>query len=199
MSKKLRQIVIPNYPDKIQISKSRRPVFYVREDSMVRGKKNVPKSYLNEDKYFFNEKGILYSKKTGEPQLANPKSVGKPRIWVVNFQDIWNQNITKQARNNRVIALKEIFKPYIEAIEAIKEFPIKIVVNIFDTSMSVDISNKGVIYTKVIEDLLTELGKIPNDKAKFVKCSGSCKFVEVKDAKDKKMIINIYKTDNKPE
>lgn len=199
MNKRIRQIIIKDYPSSIQVSKSRRPVYYVREGSSVKGKKNIPISYLNEDKYYFNENGVLFNKKTNQPQLANPRSVGKPRNWVVNFQDIWNQNITKQSRNNKVIILKEIFKPYIKEIEVIKTFPIKIVINIFDTIMPVDISNKGVIYTKIIEDLLQEMGKIPDDKVQFVKCSGCCKFVEVKDVKERKMMINIYKTDNKPE
>lgn len=175
-----------------------RPKFYVSEDSKVRGSKRIPISYLNEDKYYFDDKGVLFNKKTQLPQLANPRSAGKPRLWVVNFQDIWNQNVTRQNRAIKVEILKNIIKPYIENMTPLNEFPIEISIILYDTEMPVDISNKGVIYIKIIEDLMTKLKKIPDDKVDFVNCSGRCKFVKIDNPDFKKMEIRIYKSDNNP-
>lgn len=67
--------------------------------------------------------------------------------------------------------------------------------NIYDLSMPVDIDNKGVVYTKVINDLLKELKIIPDDKVEYISCSGTVKFIKVDKEEDIKMVINIYKSD----
>jgi hypothetical protein len=191
-------ITIPQYPERVQVAKARRPIFYVSKDSKVRGKSPIPPSFNNPEKYFFNEKGVLCNHKTGEPQLANPKSAGTPRYWVVNFQDIWNQNLTKQARASHVDKLKVIFRPYVQQIEELREFPIEISLVIYDIKCPVDISNKGVIYTKVIEDLLVKEGKIPDDSVQYINCSGRTKFIEITDESQVRMEVRIYKSDDKP-
>lgn len=179
------------------VAKSRAPIYYLSKDSSLkRGKRDIPKTFRNPDKFFFNERGILCDKITNEPKLANPGTAGKPRYWVVNFQDIWNQNVTRQARALRTDKLKNIFIKYLKDIDPIREFPIKMCINLYDTEMPVDISNKGVIYTKVIEDTLTFLDKIPDDSSEYVNCSGCCKFIKVEREEDIKMVINIYKSNN---
>lgn len=175
-----------------------RPILYVKEDSLVRGNKNIPRTFLNEEKYYFDERGILYDRKTNLPKIKNSGTAGKPRLWVVNFQDIWNQKVTKQSRAIRVDKVKEAIIPYLKNIEPLTEFPIEVSIILYDIKMPTDISNKGVIYTKVIEDLLTTLEKIPDDNVDFVNCSGRCKFVKVDNIKDKKMEIRIYKSNNNP-
>lgn len=197
----LRVIEIPNYPSRVLIAKSRRPVFYVNMDSSVKGKTDIPKSFLkNTEKYSFDSRGVLFNNVTGEPQIANPYTAGKPRYWVVNFQDIYNQSITQHARNMRIDKLKNILKPYIIGVEALSEqdYPLEICINLYDVEMPVDISNKGVIYIKVIEDLLKKEGKIIDDKIDFVNSSGGCKFVKVEDESEIKMEVKIYKSDNQP-
>lgn len=190
----LRRIVIPNYPDKVQTAKARRPKYYLSEDSKLTGSRDIPKSFLNPDKFYFDDRGILYNRKTGQPQLANPQTAGKPRFWVVNFQDIWNQNVTKQDRAMKVDKLKAILKPYIEEIEPLNNvFPIVIRIDIYDTNMNVDVSNKGVVYTKVIEDLLVSEGKLPDDSAEYIEESGTCRFTKVEKEEDKRMVVSIYK------
>lgn len=192
MKELIKKILIPNYPDKILTAKARRPIYYVNEHSTVRGRVKIPPSFLNTEKYYFNTKGILISKKTGLPQLANPGTAGKPRYWVVNFQDIWNGNMAKQDRAIKVDKLKNILKPYIETIDNIVDFPIELNLIIHNLDCPVDISNKGVIYTKVIEDLLVELGKIPDDSIEYINCSGSTKFIK---SEESLLEIRIYKSE----
>ncbi len=188
-------ITIPDYPDKVLIAKARRAVYYV-DNTTTKGKSLLPRSYNDITKYAFID-GVLHNLKTGEPVLANPRTAGKPRYWVVNFQDIWNGNMSKQARNNVVGKLKEVLRPHIKNIRKIKAFPVEISIDIYDTQCPVDISNRGAVYTKVIEDLLTDEGKIPDDKIDYVNCSGRTKFIKIDDIKNKRMDIKITKSSNK--
>lgn len=198
----LRQIVIPDYPDKVLISKARRPVYYVKEDSSVRGKTDIPKSYRNRKKYYFDDKGVLRHMKTGEAVLANSRTAGTPRYWVVNFQQIWNGSIAKHGRSSRVEKLKEVLAPYFSKIEPIAQYegvyPVAMEIMIYDTEFPVDVSNRGVLYTKIIEDLLVTEGILVDDSAQYVNDSGRVKYIKVADKKDKKMIINILSSDNDP-
>lgn len=198
MGKLIIKLVIPDYPDKVMTAKARRPIYYVSDTSKVRGRKTIPKSYLNPEKYYFSNEGVLMSSKTNEPHLANPQTAGKPRYWVVNFQDIWNQNLAKQDRAMKVDKLKNFLRPYIKTITKIEQFPIEISTILYDKECPVDISNRGAIYTKVIEDLLVKEGIIPDDSIEYVNCSGRIKFIQEDDEKQKRMEIKIYNSDNKP-
>jgi hypothetical protein len=191
----LRKIVVYDYPDKVMIARSRRELYYVN-NSNVRGNTNIPKRFTNHPDYSFDPKGRLINIVTGEYVLANPRTAGKPRYWVVNFQDIWNQNMTKQTRAQRTGLLKDIFRPHVKKIKIIKDFPVEISIKIYDLTCPVDISNKGVIYTKIIEDLLVTEGKIPDDSVDYVNCSGRTKYIHITDQKKKRMEITISKSDN---
>lgn len=189
------KVTIPDYPDKIMTAKARRPIYYISSSSNVKGRTNIPKSFLNKLKYDFDNRGVLINLKTGLPQLANPQTAGKPRYWVVNFQDIWNQNLTKQDRAMKIDKLKSFLRPYIQSISPITQFPVEIGIMMYDTQCPVDVSNRGAIYTKVIEDLLVKEGKLPDDSIDYVN-AGRVKFISISDVKDKKMIIKISKSDN---
>jgi hypothetical protein len=184
------RIEIPNYPAKIKLSEKQRAKYYVKG----KGKK-VPKKYQN-DKYEFN-KGILTNIVTGEKVIANPRTAGTPKLWNVNFQAIWNQQIKYQPRAVITQKLKGVFAPFIKPLKPITEFPIRFELFIFDIDMPVDVSNKGVVYTKIIEDLLTEYKIIPDDKAEFINDTGRCKWVKVSSQEEIRMIIRISKSNNK--
>lgn len=197
MNNLIQSVVIPNYADKVQTARAIRPIYYVSATSNVKGKKKIPQSFLNSPKYGFDSKGILIDLATGEPKLANPKKAGNPRYWVVNFQDVWNQNIVKVQRAVIVHKLEDLFRPHIQKFNKVTKFPVEICTIIYDSKCPVDISNRGGIYTKIIEDLLVREGIIPNDTIEYVNCSGRIKFIEV-DEEDKRMEIRIYESDNKP-
>ena len=166
------EIVIPNYPSKIKLSEKQRPKYYMKGKG-----KEVPKKYRN-DRYTYKDK-FLVDVVTNEKVIANPRLAGTPKMWNVNFQAIWNQQIKYQARAMITNKLKDIFIPYIKKLKPITQFPIQFEIFIFDIDMVVDISNKGVIYTKIIEDLLTEYKIIPDDKAEFINDTGRCKYIKV--------------------
>lgn len=185
----LRQIVIKDYPDKVMISKARRPVYYMTGA-------DIPKRYMNKKKYGNDENGRVFNKATKQPVLANPRTAGQPRYWVVNFQQIWNGSIAKHGRSSRIDKLKEALVPHIAKVEPLKEddYPIGMEIIIFDTEFPVDVSNRGVIYTKVIEDLLVTHKVIEDDDAKHVTDSGRTRYIKVNSKQDKKMVIKIFKS-----
>lgn len=187
----LRQIVIPDYPDRVMISKARRPVYYTKDNAQ-----NIPKSFKDTKKYVFDPQGRLIDKRTGEFKIKNSKTAGQPRYWRVNFQEIWNGAIAKHGRNSRVEKLKEVFRPYIESIEPLGDldYPIGMEILIYDTEFPIDVSNRGVIYTKVIEDLLVRCEKIVDDGAYWVTDSGRTRYVKVDAIAERKMVINIFKS-----
>lgn len=200
----LRQIRIPDYPDRVLISKAKRAVYYVKEGSEVKGNTNIPPSFKNKKKYYFDSRGVLISKKTGKPQLANPKSVGQPRWWVVNFQQIWNGSIAKHGRSSRIDKLKEVLRPHVQKLNEEwgplddRNYPVSIEIYIYDVDFQVDVSNRGVIYVKVLEDLLVTEGILVDDSAEYVNDSGRVKYIKIEDKKDREMVINILSSDNEP-
>ena len=189
----IHEIVIPNYPSKIQLSNKQRAKYYHKNKG-----KEPPKKYKN-DRYIYNKAKVLIDSVTGERVIANPRLAGTPKMWNVNFQAIWNQQIKYQSRAVITGKLKDIFAPFVKDLEPIREFPVKFEIFIFDIDMVVDISNKGVIYTKIIEDLLTEYKIIPDDKAEFINDTGRCKWIKVNTEEEIRMIVRISKSNNEIE
>ena len=62
--------------------------------------------------------------------------------------------------------------------------------------MVVDCSNKGVIYTKILEDLLVEYGVLPDDKSEYINDTGRCKWIKVTNEDDIRMVIRVSKSNN---
>ncbi len=196
----LREVEIPDYPDKVLIANQKRPVYYVSPTSKTKGKKNIPKSYSDRTKYEFNDKGVLVRKTDKQPVLANPRTAGQPRYWVVNFQEIWNGATQRQNRAMKADKLKRILAPYLDELPPInhRDYPIKVEIFMFDTEFPVDASNKGVVYHKIIDDILVNAGVIVDDSENFINDAGRTKFIRVSDKKDKKMVVKIVQSDNIP-
>lgn len=189
----IRTIIISNYPDKVIVSRQRRPVYFVNNPTK-KGKREIPKKYKI-DRYFFNREGYLTDRQTNERVIANTRSVGTPRYWVVNFQDIWSGVVAAQLRAALANKIKDILRPYITAvvpIEGSELYPLRLEIELHNSTFTVDASNKGVIYTKIIEDLLVTEGKIPDDSPEYINDTGRIKLINSTDTP--KMIIKIYKS-----
>lgn len=196
----LREVIIKDYPDKILLANEKRPVYYVSATSKVRGKKALPKTYKDPNKYRFNDRGILIKRSTGEPVLANPHTAGKPRYWVVNFQDVWNGAASRHGRAMKADKLKRVLEPHLDELPPLnhRDYPVRVEIFLFDTHFPVDASNKGVIYHKVIEDILVRAGVLVDDSENFVNDAGRTKLIRISDEKEKKMIVRIVQSDNLP-
>jgi hypothetical protein len=200
MSDLIYEIEIPNYPSKVQLSASRRAVYFTK----VKDKDKLPKKYQADD-YYWGDDGYLYHKDTPTKKvIKNSKSAGTPKYWSVNFQAIWNQQIKYQARANITRILKDLLRPYIEVLEPITEYPIRIEMFLLDQKMPVDVDNKGVVFTKVLLDLLVNSNKgepnnkkvIDDDSSEYINDVGRCKWIKIEEGETPKMIIRIWKSNN---
>lgn len=157
----LKHIEIP-FSEYVQISKKRRAIPYIK------GKCRVPKKFSNETVYDWNSKGYLYNKLTGEVLVRNNKSVGTPREQKVNGQNIYNGNVSRQARASLVKALHEKFAKYLKDIDPItdiKHFPlgIHLIFKVHDKfKFNLDNDNRW-IWEKAIQDTLVQEKIIPED------------------------------------
>jgi hypothetical protein len=194
------EIIVPKYPSKIKLSDKRRATYFTSDK-----KDKIPKKYKDNERYEWRGK-FLYDVTLNEKVVKNSRSVGTARYWSVNFQAIWNQQIKHQARASITNKLKDFFRPYIEELEPISSYPIKIEIFLHDIDMPIDVDNKGVVYTKIITDLLVNTNKgedsnktiIPDDSANYINDTGRCKFVRVNNEEDIKMVIRIWKSNNLP-
>lgn len=109
--KELFYTVIPNFTNSIIVANK------VRVKPYRKGFKTpaLPLKYSNfiGDKYFWNGKGYLINM-LGELVPSNANKAGLPRLWQINGQDIFNDTIKYQARNDYMDKLKAYIRPYIE-------------------------------------------------------------------------------------
>lgn len=191
--KELFRIIIPGYPDKVLIAKSRAKVYFVNKPNL-RGKRKLPKKYKDRKKYAWSDEGKLLNLQTGDKVVANSKSAGTMRYWVVNLQDIWNGKMAAQSRAQKVNILKDILRPSIQAAPILEEYPLGLCIKLFNTQFNVDASNKGSVYTKVIEDLLVTEGKIVDDGPSYINDTGRIILTIVDKPEDIRMEIIIFKS-----
>lgn len=185
----IEKLVIPNYPDTIQMAKERRTLYYTKT-----GKKKIPKRYLNKEKYAFDNKGRIYTIADDTLVISNPRTAGKERLWVVNFQEIWNGRTHGAGRAAKVNKLKDIFRPYVKTMRKIYQYPVGMEIHLYNTEFKVDASNKGVIYTKIIEDLMTEESIIEDDSFEYINDTGRIILHKVETAEEIRMVVNIFKS-----
>ncbi len=106
------RVEIPDYIERIQLSKSRRPKFFQKGD-------NIPKRYRDERFFNFNGRGVLVNVDTEERVIANPRAAGTPREKRINGQDIWSGmdhflRSKKAILNSFLNAKNDFFKPILE-------------------------------------------------------------------------------------
>lgn len=182
-------IVIP-YIDKLLISNSQRPKYYSIKNK--RGRK-----YVSQDKFpsiwkkieggefIIDNDGFIIDAVTKEKQVSNVRTVGTPKYWVINFQDLYNGNVDTFSRNTKMNQLKEQLwnsmkdKGYNQynIKPEILNYPIKIELFIYAPEMPVDVDNKGVLYHKAFQDLIKSVSIIPDDSSEYINDTGRTKWV----------------------
>lgn len=182
-------ITVPNFTEYIKIANSR------MAKPIIRGKRKIPKKYLDETKYAFDSRDRLIEKDTGRIVPGNPGVVGKPRYWRVNGQDIYNQKVKTFQRNNYIGMLhnyfSELFEKEFKNIR-IKQFPLNLTIIFYVKDMqdhNIDNDNKW-IWEKVIQDTLVESKILPDDNPKII-CQNTKRTVLVEEDKDVKLIIKL--------
>ena len=182
-------ITIPNFSEYIKVAESKRLA------PIIKGKRKIPKKYLDETKYSFDSKGRLIDNETGMLIAGNPNVVGKPRYWRVNGQDIYNQKVKTFQRNNYIGMLHKFFKLVFETEfknVRIKKFPLTLSITFYVRDMqdhNIDNDNKW-IWEKVIQDTLVENKILPDDNPRII-CQNTKRTVLVDKDEDVKLIIKL--------
>ena len=128
--------------------------------------------------------------------VSTPKAAGTPRLVKVNGQDIYNGNISRQARASLVKAIHNYIRPYLTDIpvfEDIEKFPLtlELLFYVKDQGKSnIDTDNKW-LWRKCIQDTITELNKWSDDNV-YISSRNEEETILIPDDQEQKLIINIY-------
>lgn len=186
MKSPIRSIEIPQYIKYVQLSKKRRAKYYLRTS-----KKKLPKKYAD---LKFNKKGILVHK-DGTPVIANPRSMGTPRLKKINGQEIYS-GMPYHMRSKIVRAIKDSFSEILKKVEPVTEFPVQLTMELHDEigNGDWDLDNLW-IYNKCFQDALVENGVLPSDSIKYITKPATPEFFPVKDQSERKLVWRIYEDD----
>lgn len=94
-----------DFVPKLLLSKKRNPVYYKNTDKIPKKYKNVNYSFIQ---------GILVDNNTLQKVVKNTRTVGKPRYYIINGQDLYNDKFQKIARNNLINKLHDYVKELIK-------------------------------------------------------------------------------------
>lgn len=189
--KLLLTIVIDNFSEYIQIAKSRRPTYYIQN------KCRIPKKYMDDERYVYNNKGQLIDLENGGVTVVkNSRSAGTPRYKKINGQDIYNGNISRQARASLVRNIHNYFVPFLQDINLdidIDNYPLcmELVFRVHDKGkFNIDNDNKW-IWRKCIQDTISELKIWDDDNLNIINRNEE-ETILIPDDEDQKLIINFY-------
>lgn len=182
------RVEIPDYIEKIQLSKSRRPKYYQRGN-------NIPKKYRDERFFNFNGKGVLVNVQTEERIIANPIAAGTPKVKRINGQDIWS-GMDHHLRSKIARELKAYFKdkykklkvPYLRR----NMYPIGVCMDFYKPlgQADWDIDNHALIYRKCSLDALK--GYIEDDSVLYLR-EIPTRYYPIDVGETTKLVLTIYK------
>ena len=188
---KVWKIIIPNYEEKVPISKRRRAKYYKKRDL---SKNNIAKKYTNGVKngtYSYDKQGYLVDENKNRI-LANPLSAGTPKFWTINGQRMYDGTLHYTARSKITRWMHEYLKEYVEELPEIKlqkgEF-LRVWVDMYKPLgvQNWDCDNQWP-WTKWFLDTCVELGKIPDDSIQIVRSSGQVTYIP---SDERKLVFNI--------
>tara|TARA_Y100000401_G_C8323787_1_gene226938 strand:- start:274 stop:855 length:582 start_codon:yes stop_codon:yes gene_type:complete len=188
---KVWKIVIPNYIDKVPISKRRRAKYYKRKDL---SKPNIAKKYTDGIKngiYKYDKQGYLIDQSKNRV-LSNPISAGTPKYWTINGQRMYDGTLHYTARAKITKWMHEYLRQFIEDLPVIKlqdgEY-LRVWVDMYKPLQvqNWDCDNQWP-WTKWLLDTCVELGKIPDDSIQIVRSSGQVTYIP---SDERKLVFNI--------
>lgn len=207
-------IEIPEYVREFEISKSVRPKYYELNS------KKIPKKYCSGGYEFANitigkkTKRVLINLLTGEPVIANPRSVGKARVRQISGNDLFNEFTPTYVIAKQLNVIKNQMSMYIQGLPPITKLPIRIIMEIHDTfedetNSKWDVSNRALMYIKAFEDVICGFKKmvkrvngkevvntinplIPDDNRLYITQPPAPIFFPIEDTKQRKLIFKIY-------
>lgn len=131
---------------------------------------------------------------SGEMEIKNKLSVGKPRFWKISGQSLI-VGIDGHLRNKVFRNMKEYLNFQLKGLPPITHYPISIEAEMHELPglKNWDISNKSIVWFKNFEDCLQASNIIKDDNVSHVKKSGGLEFVPVENEEDRKLVFKVYK------
>jgi|SRR6188508_260055 len=166
---------------KLQLSKSRRAVYYQLQDYNKIPKKyktkqvnlSIPSELGLRHPYEWRQ-GKVYDSFTQQFIIKNSRTAGKARYWVINGQSIYNGAISPKSRAGLMVKLHEYFKEILKDcpkfnLKEGERYKVKYIFYLLEDKVYPDISNLWV-YGKVINDVLVkDLQVVTDDNTKYHK------------------------------
>lgn len=179
----LHTIEIPQFIQRVKMSNKRRAQYYTRSTP-------IPKKY-QDSSFVFDRKGRLCTEDM-TPIIRNSRSVNTPRFKTINGQEFYAGLAKPVIRVKIVNAIKDSFRPYVQPLPKLKQFPVQFFCEYHDVPGKADwdLDNKW-IYLKVFQDLLVNEGKMPDDNIKYVSRAASMEYVPVESEEDRKLVFYI--------
>ena len=202
MSTEKFNLLFRDYPEEMQLSKSRRAIHIHESEGdgiPANIRKSIGASAVN--KYFFDPDGWVISRETSEKVIRNKRTAGKPKMLRINGQSIWDGSIDRYARNNLKVFLTHYFTPIIIRsnieklytpkdhyfhFEFIFYFPLTL-----RNFVAQDIDNHAFCYVKAFLDTMQELKIIENDNPLFAR-GYSSRYVDIPTEEDRRLEVKIH-------
>jgi hypothetical protein len=182
------RVEIPDYIERIQLSKKRRPKFFQKGD-------NIPKRYRDERFFNFNGRGFLVNVQTEEKIIANPRAAGTPREKKISGQDIWS-GMDHFLRSKIARELKAYFKDKFKKLKVPflrrNMYPIGVCLDFYKPlgEADWDLDNHALIYRKCSLDALK--GHIEDDSVLYVR-EIPTRYFPIDPGEQTKIVMTIYK------
>lgn len=180
---KLKELVvtIENPKEHFPVSKSRRAKYFKINDPL-------PKKYQNKNFIFkkYNSGELrLYNVDNQEFVIKNNKVAGKPKLWKVNGQELYNGSLFHSTRAKIAKEVHLYLREYIKDLpnmtanlEKGSYLSIKMVIySPLPDNVFWDCSNKW-IWIKWFEDVLSDAKKIKDDNILYIRSSGTIEYIE---------------------
>ena len=179
------EIIIPEYITHVQLSKSRRPKYYRKG-----GK--IPKKYAKYKK--FDLKGRLCDG-AGDPIIANPATVNKPRLQKINGQQLYSGNMNPMMRSKVVNEIKKFMSSFTKDVEPV-QVPIRVESDLYApmAARNWDLDNQW-IYHKCFLDALVSSGVLPDDNIMFITQAPAFRYFPVDMPEERKIIYRLIPED----
>jgi hypothetical protein len=200
----IRTIIIPAYPRKVLMSKSRRAKYFIQgKDTAVKDKKKywgnryIWKEYVSASK----KKEIrLFDVSTNEYVIKNSRIAGTEKWLVINGQKYYSGLYQDYEKGKILDAINAHYYSFLQGQEPIVNYPLYIECEIHDLAvdpisgnMKWDVFNRAFPYCKAFEDNLKKHNIIPDDNTDYVLVPSHGIFVPIRQDQTPFLQFNIYK------
>lgn len=188
------KVEIPEWVDRYTMSKASAPKYWEWKDL-----DKLPKKYrdLVDRHPLLKGRKAFCATPNGERFLKNTKSVGKPKYWILNGQDLYSAVLNWRQRKTIAEFYHKYFQKYIEEqLTPIEldwdNYALSISCDIYEIKRGQmpDVSNMWLL-EKFFEDALQEVNIIPDDNPDYVLESGRKRYHWVNLPSERKLIFNI--------